>query len=729
MPRGLFALAILFALSFSPLGGCKNKEGSAAAPPPTAAPAASQGDLLKATEQLLSMIPADSPSIMAVLNWEQLLQLTGDLQKALGHTAQGQEILGKIHAFSASAPVPLPIGKKEMERLGLDPARPMAVFGGATPMVIFSIKDANAFQTTLATAYGKGSWKEVTIEGAKLQHLSGTRQLYCLPIDRLSVCSSEPTGLLKAAQERPKRSVWSVLGPWKKELERTSVLMGFSHPRRLKALALIQREDDGVSARMRLAGLGLGPIQAMLGGKGAATLLPLAGEAPTVVYLRTRVAMVLNALRSVLPDLNKLKLDPIRLQSGLTGEVLLRETSDRQLSLILGCRDPKVSQAVVEALAQLAQATIKARAAVGQPTPITITGAGKEDKRRYTISVNASVGSLPAKVDLTLAAGPTGILLGTAKAIQALAENKPSEGNKAGGATLLMGRFPLGDPLSSLGKAAEGLFRSAGLPTAVVKQINLARFLLDQMAGVTVTLSRSGEDQLLLSLRPRSLHQQGVQGADQAREIWIKALLARAAGEQDKAAGLLKGLAADYPNTRHGARAANQSPGLLGAMTTAVLTSAALPAYQQYVTRSRQAEAQTYLARLAMASRFSFKSPGQPPQGAPLPRRFPETVGWTPAKSCCESSGGVCQPRPGLWFNPTWKALRFVINEPHRFQYRFVNKGVVKRSHTFEVQARGDIHCSGKPVTYTISGRTDDEGNVSLSPMKAPETTRIREQR
>ena len=729
MPRGLFALAILLTLSLSALSGCNKKRGTTTTAKPAAGQASTTEDSLKAAEQILSMIPADSPSIMAVLNWGHLLQLTGDLQTALGHSAYGQEILGKIHDFSASAPVPLPIGKKEMEHLGLDPARPMAVFGGATPMAIFSIKDASAFQTTLATAYGKGSWKEVTVQGAKLQHLSGTRQLFCLPKDRLSICSPDSDGLVKATQQRPKHSVWSLLGPWQERLDRTSALIGFSHPKRLKALALVQREDDGLSASLRLAGPGLAPVQAMLGGKGAGTLLPLAGEAPTVLYLRTKVAMVLNAINSVVPNLSELKLDPIRLQSGLTGEVLLQETTDRQLALILGCRDPKVSLAVVEALAQVARETIKARTAAGQPVPIAITTTGQPESRRYTISVNAAVGSFPVKVDIVLAAGPPGILLGTAGAIQTLTGDKPPAGSRAGGDTLLLGRFPLADPLSPLGKAAEGLLRSAGLPGGVIKQVNLARFLLDQMYGVTVTLNRSGAAQHLLDLRLRTLHQQGGKGADQAREVWNKALLARAAGEQDKAAGLLKGLAKDHPGTRHGKRAANPRPGLLGAMATAVLTSAALPAYRQYINRSRQAEVHTYLPRLAISGRFSFKSPGKTPQGAPLPRRFPDTVEWTPKESCCQGSGGQCQPRVGLWLNPTWKALRFAMNDPHRFQYRFINKGVVNKRHAFEVQARGDIDCSGKPVTFSIGGKTDEEGNVVLTPMRSSQSLPTKEKR
>ena len=587
MPRGLLALAIIIAISLSPLSGCNKKKGpkDPAKQPP---PAASQEDRLKATQKLLSMIPANSPSIMAVLNWEHLLGLTGDIQGALKHTAQGQEILGKILSYSTSAPVPLPIGKEQMEHLGLDPSRPMAVYGGSTPVAIFSIKDARAFQTALATAYGKGTWKEVTVQGTSLKHLSGTRELFCMPMDRLSLCSPEAAGLVKAAKERPKQSVWSALATWQDQLGRAAALIGFSHPARLQGLAMIQREDDGLSANLRLSGPGLAPVSAMLGGKGSGTLLPLAGDAPTVIYLRTRVAMVLNAMRSVLPDLSKFELDPIRLQSALTGEVLLREAPGRKLALVLGCRDLKVSRAVMEAMVAMLQQTIKARAAAGQPIPLTVTAQGKEEKLRYLISVNAATGSLPIKVDLALAAGPAGILLGTSEAIDDLAgETAPA--NKQGSAnTLLVGRFPMADPLSSLGKAAEGLLRSAGLPEGVSGQVNLARFLLDQMHGMSVTLSRSEPGQLLLNIRARTLHQQGLEGADQARALWIQALQARTAGEQAKAAELLKGLAKAHPKTRFGKRAAAPTPGLLGAMSTAILTRTALTAYRQYAARSKQ---------------------------------------------------------------------------------------------------------------------------------------------
>ena len=122
---------------------------------------------------------------------------------------------------------------------------------------------------------------------------------------------------------------------------------------------------------------------------------------------------------------------------------------------------------------------------------------------------------------------------------------------------------------------------------------------------------------------------------------------------------------------------------------------------------------------MAIAARFSFKSPGTGPKGAPLPRRFPDSVDWTPKRRCCDDgAGGLCEPRPGYWLNPTWKALRFTLPEPHRFQYRFVvNKGASGEGPAFEAQARGDVDCSGRSVVFTLRGQAGKDGHVTLSPM------------
>lgn len=720
MQRGLLALAILLAFSLSLAGGCTKKSKTKADSRPAGA-AQTEEARLKAVEHLLAMIPADSPSVMALLNWEHLLRLTDDLRGVLGHTPQGRKLSDKVQAFSASAPIPLPISRKEMEKLGISSQLPMAVFGGASPVAVFSLREQKVFQQSVAAAYGKGVWKDATVDGVNLRHLTGARELFCVPRDRLFICSPDAAAVIKVSKERPSRSVWSVLGPWKQQLVTASALVGFNHPGRLQGLALVQQELDGLNVDLRLAGPVLAPAAAVLGGKGAGTLLPLAGDAPTALYLRTRVDGVLNALRAILPDFNKLKLDPISLQSGLTGEALLRETAGRKVAFLLGCRDFKISQAVVDAVAGVLKEAIKTRAAAGKPVPVALA-LSREDKkkksRQYTISVNSTAGSFPVKVDLTLAAGHLGIMLGTPKAVEALERTPAPKKMQRGAVPLLMGRFPLADPFAALGVLAEGLFRTAGLPDELTAHLSLARFLAEQMHGLTVTLSSQRAGGLVLGLRARTLHLQGDADADAARDLWIKMLLARGANEGDKATALRLELLKKYPKTRFGKRAADPSPGLLGALTTGILTSTALPAYRQYTTRTKQVEARTYLARMAMAGRFSFKSPGVGPDGKPLPRRFPKTVDWTPAKSCCASSSGQCQPQAEPWNHPTWRALRFALKEPHRFQYRFVNKGLVGKSHVFEAQARGDIGCSGRRTTFTLRGVTDAEGNVSILPVK-----------
>ena len=726
-------LALLLTLTLCLIPACNKKKKAAA---PGAAAGAAGGaataseSRLKQLEQVLSMIPSDSPSVAVVANWSHLLRASDDLQGTLKHVDSGQVLLDRIVGFSASAPVPLPIGEREMTQLGFDPSKPMAVFGAASPVAIFSLKDSAAFQARLATAYGKGKWKDVTVAGFKLRHLSGARQLYCMPMDRRSICSPEAEPLVQVARGRPARSLWqSLTEEERRELARGTALVGCTDPRRLQGRALLRVEEDGLSAQLRLGGPAVGQVSRLLGGKGGGTLLKMAGDAPTAVYLRIQVSAVLNTLRAVLPDPRKLGLDPIRLQASLTGEVLLRETAERQLLAVLGCHDLAVSQSVVDTLA----GALKGLTQQGGPegaAPVKVTASGDGERKRYVVELKPRAGGMPINLTLGLAAGPEGILVGSKEAVEALAgkggEGKGAKGKGKGkgegkgesAGVLLMARTPLGDPLRLMGPATDALFKAADLPGGVVENIRLARFLLDQMHGQTVTVSGAGKDQLLVNLRWTTLHQRGEEGADAARALWIKALSARADGDLEKAKRLLGNLVKDHGETRFAARAKDERPGVLGALFTAVLATNALPAYRRYVMRSRQVEAYASLARLSMAARFSFRSPGVGPGGRALPPSFPKSTDWTPPKPCCDFSGGECQPAPGVWMTPTWKLLKFSQDRPHRLQYRFVNRGKVKGKASFSVQARGDLDCKGSPTLFSIEGVEGDDGTVSLSPMK-----------
>lgn len=719
--------AIILALAITLIPACSNKKKKA--PTPGAEPAASsQVAHLKQLQQVLSIIPAGTASLVVVLDWEPLLRASADLQGALKHTGSGQALLDSIHDYSASAPVPLPIGRQELGRLGLDAAQPMAVFGAESPVAIFSLKDPSAFQKQLAAAYGKGKWKDVTHDGLKLRQLTGTRTLSCLPMDRRHICSPSPATLAQAVKVRPQQSVWNTLSEDERaDLARATALVGVNHPKRLQARAMLRVEDDGLSARVRGGGPAMSQFTALLGGKGgSAGLLDLAGNAPTAIYLRARVNGVLNALRALLPDLRQLDLDPIRLQASLTGEVLLRETADRKLLLVLGSHDLAVSRSVVEALAKLLK---KGQEAGGSPlagVPMTITPTGDKDHRLYQITASPRPGGIPLELKLGLAASGKGVLLGAVEAVKELAGEakgkSAGKGNESGAQVLAMARTPLADPLRRLGAAADVLFKTAGLPEGVMENIRLARFLLDQLHGQEAIVTSAGSGQVLLDMRWRTLHQRGVKGSDAARDLWIKGLTAFADGEADKAKRLLGNLVKEHGESRFAARAKEDRPGMLASLFTSLLTSTALPAYKQYLRRSMQAEAVSSLARLSMAGRFTLRSTGVAPRGSAMPKEFPKSSDWTPPKPCCGYSGGLCQPAPGVWMTPTWKALKFEMERAHRFQYRFVNKGKVKGRARFIVQARGDLECKGQTVTFTIEGTEQEDGTVSLSPMKAEAT-------
>jgi len=170
---------------------------------------------------------------------------------------------------------------------------------------------------------------------------------------------------------------------------------------------------------------------------------------------------------------------------------------------------------------------------------------------------------------------------------------------------------------------------------------------------------------------------------------------------QGKAGAQGKAVADAFPQS---AFAGDFKTGISGLMIptamVGILAAVAIPAYVNYMTKSKQTEASLMLNRLGKNLKVAFITNGAFPKG---------TVGPTPAKSCCESQGR-CLPDAAAWADPVWQALDFQIDDPHMFRYAYSSQD----GKTFVAKAIGDLDCDGKDVEYVMSGSIDDAGNPVL---------------
>jgi hypothetical protein len=94
-----------------------------------------------------------------------------------------------------------------------------------------------------------------------------------------------------------------------------------------------------------------------------------------------------------------------------------------------------------------------------------------------------------------------------------------------------------------------------------------------------------------------------------------------------------------------------------------------------------------------------------------VPKQFPVTPSpdtAPPVGSCCDQPDRKCRPDPSLWNAPTWIELKFSMDDPHYYSYRYVSDGK-----SFTAQAIGDLDCDGVYATYELSGAATPDGNVA----------------
>jgi type IV pilus assembly protein PilA len=126
-----------------------------------------------------------------------------------------------------------------------------------------------------------------------------------------------------------------------------------------------------------------------------------------------------------------------------------------------------------------------------------------------------------------------------------------------------------------------------------------------------------------------------------------------------------------------------------------ILAAVAIPAFMDYMKRSKKTEASLQLNKIGKNAKraFSETSSYVVGTGAQLPAK-PGSGG------CCGGPNNHCAPVPASFAaDATWRALDFQIDEETLFYYDYTGTAT-----TFTAKATGDLDCDGTEIVYTMNG-------------------------
>ena len=135
---------------------------------------------------------------------------------------------------------------------------------------------------------------------------------------------------------------------------------------------------------------------------------------------------------------------------------------------------------------------------------------------------------------------------------------------------------------------------------------------------------------------------------------------------------------------------------VLGILSLVIpIAAVAIPAFSDYMRKSKTTEAQLHLQKIAKLAKRYYGETSELPTGtsAMLP------AGGASPGCCGATPSNKCAPDPSAFAaDPVWSKLDFRIDEPtyYRFQYSSNASGAT-------VIAVGDVDCDGRAATYTLT--------------------------
>ena len=136
-----------------------------------------------------------------------------------------------------------------------------------------------------------------------------------------------------------------------------------------------------------------------------------------------------------------------------------------------------------------------------------------------------------------------------------------------------------------------------------------------------------------------------------------------------------------------------------------ILAAVAIPQFLDMMKKSKRNEAEVQLDSIRKAEKAGWaeRAGYVSEDGEALP-----STG-TAGEGCCDAgrTDRKCEVTSGEWDDDAgWQALDFEIDEPGFFVYTYAGG-----TDSFEATADGDLDCDGTPVTYTLTGTRNANGN------------------
>lgn len=414
---------------------------------------------LRLAEGLLRMVPASASGAL-VLDMRSLYRAWHDLERAAGQTEEGRLQLQQARRSLSRGSVAFPLTVEALERLGVDAAGPVMMYGeGEHWVALFHVNDAKRMLGTMARGEPgeAGKWIKKTSRGRTFHKLG---KEFCHSKSKRMICASREDLLHIALQHRPERSVWHALTPRAREDLATAGVFYFVRDKQFNVTGTLRVEQDGLSAAMRILGTSLDPMTRMYQGMKPRFILGLA-RGHSQMYGRINLGAVFDLIleknRSGLEGFKAVGLHPEKLRKELTGELLQVEQPGGEVALVLGCRDPGLTRMLTALAATGIQQLIRHGRSGFKLTVAPVTGSAGSDVRIHVSSTRAE---LPLEIKVRLKAGKAGVILGTEKLVLTLAGQKPppvtrftrtlntpTDRQAFGPRAAMALRTPLGDPV------------------------------------------------------------------------------------------------------------------------------------------------------------------------------------------------------------------------------------------------------------------------------------------
>ena len=151
-----------------------------------------------------------------------------------------------------------------------------------------------------------------------------------------------------------------------------------------------------------------------------------------------------------------------------------------------------------------------------------------------------------------------------------------------------------------------------------------------------------------------------------------------------------------------------------------ILAAVAIPAFMDYIKKSKSSEASINLNKIGKALKVSFDADQSFPNVAgALAPAGPATGG----NNCCGGTGrplggtstkivNKCDAEMTQWADTAgWQELEFSVNEPAQYQYSYPAPVTPSGSAAYaEAWAVGDLDCNGASSTWTLQASAVNDG-------------------